>query len=105
MFKCNVTIRILRPEYGADGAVAYTEYTTDALRIERRERQHGDLPPTCRERTEFLIPPPTEVRIGDLLCCDDERFELDNVRVCRDLDGSLIAHRCQIARRYQVAER
>ena len=105
MFKCNVTVRILRPEYGADGEVSYTEFTTDALRIERRERRHGDLPPTFRECTEFLIPPPAEVRPGDLLCCDGERFELDDVRVCRNLDGTLVAHRCQIAHHHQVAER
>lgn len=97
MFKCNVSVLIRRPTRGADGGIVFTERSSPALRIERRRRERPGSDPAIRERTEFLIPPPADVRPGDVLRCGDVDYELDGVRVCRDLDGVLVAARCSVA--------
>ena len=98
MFDCNVTIRILHPERGANGEIAYSQDNGKALRMECRVRERGGAEPALTERTEFLIPPETEVVPGDLIRCDTEEFELAEVRVCRDLGGRIVAYRCRVAR-------
>lgn len=94
MFECNVTVLIRRPALGADGEVVFTESSSRALRIECRRRERAGSDPAIRERTEFLIPSPADVRPGDVLRCGDAEYELDEVRICRDLDGNLVAARC-----------
>lgn len=95
MFKCNVTVVIRRRERDENDGLVVTESESPALRIECRDRERAGDDPAIRERTEFLIPPPAEVRPGDVLSCDGVDYELDEVRICRDLDDNLVAARCR----------
>ena len=97
MFDCNVTISIRHPTRGANGEIVYSQSSGRALRMECRVRERGGAAPALTERTEFLIPPGTEVVPGDLIRCGAEEFELAEVRVCRNLDGELVAYRCRAA--------
>lgn len=95
--KCNVTVLIRRPARGADGEIVFTERSSPALRIERRRRERTGGDPAIRERTEFLIPPPADVRPGDVLRCEGVEYELDEVRICRDVENHLVAARCGVS--------
>ena len=99
LFKCNVTVVLRRPTRGADGEAVYTESAVPALFIERRSREaRPQDAPALREETEFLFPPPAEVRPGDLVRCGGVDYELASVRVCRNLDGGLVCRRCSVVR-------
>lgn len=93
MFRCNATVLLRHP--AGDGT--YTETRTRALFIERRSREARaeDAPKLCEESV-FLFPPPAEPRPGDLVRCDGGDYELVSVRVCRDLDGSVVCRRCTV---------
>jgi len=98
MFKCNVTVTLRHSERGPDGETVVTETASPALFIERRSREpHADDPPTIREKSQFLIPPPAEPRPGDLVRCDGADYELASVRICRDLDGRIVCRRCEVS--------
>lgn len=99
MFRCNVETVIRRPVRGADGALAYTESPSPALFIECRSREaRAAEAPTLREGSEFLFPPPAEPLPGDLVRCGGRDYELASVRVCRDLDGTVVCRRCEAVR-------
>lgn len=94
MFKPNVEIAIRRNDAGAGGEE--TEIATPALLIESEEWEPADRRPALRFRRELLIPPPVLPRPGDLAVCGGEEWVLCGVRVCRDLDGNVVAARCLV---------
>ena len=98
MFDCNVTVLIRHPVRGADGELAFLESTSGALLIERRVGEYGSGEPERQERTVLLLPAAAEVAPGDRCRCGEEEFELGEVRVCRDLDGAVVAYRCRVVR-------
>ncbi|MBP5530771.1 MAG: hypothetical protein J6Y54_01890 [Lentisphaeria bacterium] len=93
MFECNADVVIRRPE--GDGT--YAETPSRALFIEKSSREaRADDAPVLREESEFLFPPLSEVRPGDLVRYGERDYELASVRVCRDLDGKVVGRRCTV---------
>ncbi len=98
MFKTNTDITILRPERKADGAVSYTEIPSRALRIDLAIRSFSDLPAECDD-TVFLVPPPELPGVEDAILCAGRHYDLKSVRLCRGIDGGIVAARCLAAGR------
>lgn len=94
MFRTNTMVTIRRPA-APDGSSGATEFTVPALVI-ASEEVRDDGSPGVRFRRSLLIPPPKLPSAGDLAVCGSEVWEIRSVRICRDLDGVVVAARCQV---------
>lgn len=95
MFEANATVTIRRAGAESGGDAADAEFTTPALVIESEELGSGDRP-AVRLRRELLIPPPGTPRAGDLAVYGSETWEIRSVRLCRGVDGRVVAARCAV---------
>ena len=93
MFNADTMIVIRRPEVPEDGTTAYTEIAARALRCDKELRAPGEFP-AVRYATSFLVPPPEFPRVGDSIVCGNRSYVVKSVRLCRDLDGKVVAARC-----------
>ena len=93
MFKADTAITIRRPGPPEDGECTWTELPAVALVCDREVRKAAGLP-AAASATVFLIPPPVLPQIGDLIVCGGRHYTLKNIRICRDLDGRIVAARC-----------
>ena len=96
-FDYNLNVVVRRPAPGADGPPWTMEIYTRARRITALSTVAVGGEPAVRQTTVFLIPPPAMPAPGDLLSCGGTEYELAAVRECRDLDGTLVCCRCEIA--------
>ena len=93
MFEADTKIVIRRPGAPADGTPTYTEIPARALRCDKELRGAGEFP-AVRYATSFLVPPPEFPRVGDSIVCGNRSYVVKSVRICRDLDGKVVAARC-----------
>lgn len=93
MFKADTAITIRRPGPPENGECTWTEIPAVALKCDRMVRKSPGLP-AAEPATVFLIPPPVLPQIGDLIVCGGCTYALKSIRICRDLDGRIIAGRC-----------
>ena len=93
MFEADTEITIRRPGTPEDGTPVYTEIPAKALKCDREFRGSGALP-AAKYATVFLIPPPELPRIGDSIVCSGRSYVVREIRICRDLDGKVVAARC-----------
>ena len=93
MFKADIPITILRPGPPEDGVRPCTGIPAAALKCDRDLRGTDD-PAAGACRTVFLVPPPALPRIGDSIRCAGRSYLVTSVRICRDLDGEVVAARC-----------
>lgn len=93
MFKADTEIIIRRPTAPADGASEYTEIPARALKCDKALRGAGECP-AVRYATTFLVPPPELPQIGDSIVCGGRSYLVGSVRLCRDIDGRVVAARC-----------
>ena len=93
MFKADTEIIIRRPGAPADGMSAYAEIPARALKCDKELRDAGEFP-AVKCATSFLVPPPELPRIGDSIVCGGRSYVVKSVRLCRDLDGKVVAARC-----------
>lgn len=93
MFKADTAITIRRPGPPEDGECTWTEIPAVALKCDREVRKTAGLP-AAEHATVFLIPPPALPRIGDRIVCGGNTYALKSIRICRDLDGRVVAARC-----------
>ena len=93
MFEADTEIVIRRPGAPADGTPTYTEIPARALKCDKELRGPGGLS-AVRYATNFLVPPPELPQIGDMIVCGGRSYAVKSVRLCRDLDGKVVAARC-----------
>ena len=93
MFKADTPITILRPGPPEDGARPCAEIPAAALKCDHDLRGTDD-PAAGAYRTVFLVPPPALPQIGDSIVCAGRTYLVKSVRLCRDLDGKVVAARC-----------
>ena len=93
MFKADTAITIRRPGAPADGTTAYTEISARAFKCDKELRDAGEVP-AVKYATSFLVPPPEFPRVGDSIVCGGRSYIVKSVRLCRDLDGKVVAARC-----------
>ena len=93
MFNADTKIVIRRPGAPADGIAACTEIPARALKCDKELRIAGECP-AVKYATNFLVPPPELPRIGDSIVCGTRSYVVKSVRLCRDLDGKVVAARC-----------
>ena len=94
MFKADTAITIRRAAAAADGERAAIDIPTTALRCELDLRGPGSVRPATASGTIFLIPPPELPVPGDTIVCAGRSYAVRSVRICRDLDGRVVAARC-----------
>ena len=93
MFRADTEITIRRPGTPADGTPSYTEISARALRCDRELSGTGEFP-AVKYATSFLVPPPELPRVGDSIVCGSRSYVVKSLRLCRDLDGKVVAARC-----------
>ena len=93
MFEADTEIVIRRPGAPADGTTAYIDIPARALKCDKELRIEGECP-AVRYATTFLVPPPELPRVGDAILCGNHSYVVKSVRLCRDLDGRVVAARC-----------
>ncbi len=93
MFKADTAITILRPGAPQDGVRPRAGISAVALKCDHDLRGPDGLAAEV-SRTVFLVPPPELPRIGDSIVCEDRSYVVTGVRICRDLDGNVVAARC-----------
>ena len=95
MFKADTAITIFRPGAPEDGVRPRTGISAVALKCDHDLRGSRGLAAEV-SRTVFLVPPPDLPRIGDSIVCAGRSYVVTGVRICRDLDGKVVAARCTV---------
>ena len=93
MFRADTEITIRRPGAPADGMPAYTEIPARAIKCDKELRGIGEFP-SVKYATSFLVPPPDLPQVGDSIVCGTRSYVVKSLRLCRDLDGKVVAARC-----------
>ena len=93
MFEADTEITIRRPGAPADGTTACIEIPARALKCDKEFRGAGECP-AVRYATTFLVPPPELPQVGDSIVCGGRSYVVKSLRLCRDLDGKVVAARC-----------
>ena len=93
MFKADTAITIFRTGAPEDGVRPRTGIPAFALKCDRDLRGGSGLA-AALSRTVFLVPPPVLPRIGDSIVCGERSYVVGSVRICRELDGNVVAARC-----------
>ena len=96
MFRPNVEVTIRREDAGTGEETS--EFTAPALMLESEEGdfKYGGGMPGVRLRRELLIPPPRLPRAGDQAVYRNAVWRIRSVRICRGVDGAVVAARCLV---------
>ena len=85
----NITLRHRRSF--ANGQPVYEDETAAAAVIEEETRKKNGI---TADGTVFIIAPPAEAAIGDIICWQGAEYHIENLRRCRSIDGRLCGTRC-----------